>query len=232
MRECRRISTQRGSSRCVVWIFWLKTWRQHRRFKSNQTAVHSKCLDNNTWEVWRHVFVIFLNIGYHRCPEQLCGWLKNVSRTYIQTEVSRKWVKYQFEWTIPLTKVRPTACMWEHWSGAHVLFVYNGLCLCVCSYIDVLLVPKEGTERRGRRWEEEEEEEEEGKEQRQSGIIVTDRAAPWWAMRCIVCHLTNLNQSIISPSSTSAINQAGAAPAEGPAAPCCLFQVTQANQDS
>lgn len=153
-------------------------------------------------------------------------------RTYIQTGVSRKWVKYQFEWAIPLTKVKPTACVWAHWSGAHVLFVYNRLCLCVCSSIGVLLVPKEGIGRRGRRWEEEEEEEEEGKEQRQSGIIVTDRAAPWWAMRCIVCHLTNLNQSIISPSSTSAINQAGAAPAEGPAAPCCLFQVTQANQDS
>lgn len=42
--------------------------------------------------------------------------------------------------------------------------------------------------------------EEEGKRQRQSGIIVSDRAAPWWAMPCIVCHLTNLNQSIISLS--------------------------------
>lgn len=39
-----------------------------------------------------------------------------------------------------------------------------------------------------------------GRDQRQSGIIVTDRAAPWWARRCIVCHLTNLNQSIISLS--------------------------------
>lgn len=73
-------------------------------------------------------------------------------------------------------------------------FVWMCLCVCVCSYKTVNTVPKEGMERWGSRWEEE------GKEQRQSGIIVTDRAAPWWAMRCIVCHLTNLNQSIISLS--------------------------------
>lgn len=74
------------------------------------------------------------------------------------------------------------------------VFVWMCLCVCVCSYKTVRTVPKEGIERWGSRWEEE------GKEQRQSGIIVTDRAAPWWAMRCIVCHLTNLNQSIISLS--------------------------------
>lgn len=71
-----------------------------------------------------------------------------------------------------------------------------------------------------------------GVEQRQSGIIVTDRAAPWWARRCIVCHLTNLNQSIISLSPHHRSISPALRPQRALPAPCCLARVTPANQVS
>lgn len=47
-------------------------------------------------------------------------------------------------------------------------FVYICLGVCECSYMTVCIAPKKGMERWGSRWE----------EKKQSGIIVTDRAAP------------------------------------------------------
>lgn len=107
-----------------------------------------------------------------------------------------------------------TFCLWA--------FVYRCPCVRQCSYRTACIAPKKGLERWGCRWE----------KKRQSGIIVTDKSCTLmgYALRCLS---PNQPQSINHlPQPVSPINQLGATPTEGLPGPCCLVQVTSANQVS